>query len=282
VLVDDRVTAIVVASATPVPQRATDCPRPAPPERLIEDGERRGSGRSPAGTNEEVERRGTGSPAVRGTGGAIGACLTAAGELIEVGDDIVIRSADGERTLAPPLRLSGLVFAAPLRSAAEARDELVVVTRSDEPASRTWWLAAYRLEGARLVRVVEATPLYQLSSANARWIGADLRDVELYLELISRTDAIEVGGLLTTPGAPRATTKIRDVVVIATTSVPRKRGKSAQAEPADASTAAVSGSVGSPSSSALGSSLSQSARVLPDAMPDAIDPADSGSDSAKP
>jgi hypothetical protein len=285
VLIADRIAAIVVASPTPVPGRASDCPRPTPPERAVDDVVRRGAGRSSAGSVDDVERKGAGSPGARGasTAGTIGACLTAAGELIEIGDDIVIRSADGERALAPPLRLPGLVFAAPLRSATEARDELVVVTRSDESASRTWWLAAYRLEGARLVRTVDASPLYQLSSANARWIGADLHDVELYLELTGRPDAIEVGGLLTTQGSPRAPTKIRDVVVIATSSVPRKRGKSAQVEPTDASTSsAAMGTGGGSPGSPPASPLSRSARVMPDATPDEIDPADSGSDAAKP
>jgi hypothetical protein len=268
VLIDDRVAALVVAAGTPVPRRANECPRPDPPSN--DDAGHRAAGRSIAG-----------------------ACMTLAGELIEVGDDIVVRSADGERALAPPLRLPGVVFAAPLRNAADARDELVVVTRTDEPAARTWWLAVYRLEGPRLVRTVEATPLYQLSSANARWIGAELRDVELYLELTSRPDAIEVGGLLTTPAAPRAATKIRDVVVIAPASVARKRGKSG-----DAAASASGGSVGPASTSTAGgasnpgpgpgsgagagSGSARGAHVLSDATPDAADPADSGSDSAKP
>jgi hypothetical protein len=240
----DRVAAIVVAANPTTVQRASDCQRPAP------------------------------------RGRAIGACLTAAGELIEVGsDDVVVRSADGERTLAPPLRLSGLVFAAPLHSAAELRDELAVITRTEEAASRTWWLAAYRLEGSRLVRSVEATPLYQLSSTNARWIGAELRDIELYLELVARPEAIEVGGLLTT----RATTKIRDVVVIAPASVVRKRTRAAQSEPGDASVTGPSftmpgGRAASPgpaavapvesapaSGSGAASSPSPSGPVMPDA-----------------
>jgi hypothetical protein len=208
VLAGGQVAAIVVASAvpgaTPPARRATDCERPAP------------------------------------TAKAIGACMTAAGELIEIGsDDIVIRTADGERTLATPPRFPGLVFAAPLRSASDGRDELVVITRTDEPALRSWWITAYRFEGTRLVRTIDATQLYQLSNANARWIGADLHDVELYLELTSRLDGIDVGGLLTTPSSARKATKIRDVVVISPAAVTRRRGKLSSAEPSDAG---VSGS----------------------------------------
>jgi hypothetical protein len=204
VVAGGRVAAIVVASAgpaaaTPPARRATDCERPAPTAR------------------------------------AIGACMTAAGELIELGnDDLVIRTAEGERTLATPPRVPGLVFAAPLRSASDGRDELVVITRSDEPALRSWWITAYRFEGTRLVRSVDATQLYQLSTASARSIGADLHDVELYLELASRPDGIDVGGLLTAPSAMRTATKIRDVVVISPASVTRRHGKLAPAEPTDA------------------------------------------------
>jgi hypothetical protein len=196
-----RVAAIVVTGVAAAPRTVGDCPRPA------------------------------------ATDGAIGACLTPAGELIAVdGDDVAIRSSDGERTISSPPRFAGLVFAAPLRNAAETRDELVVITRTDDAATRSWWLAAYRLEGARLQRTIEATQIYQLSSANARWIGADLRDVELYLELTSRTDSIEVGGLLTTRSSARGK-PIRDVVAISPATVARHRGKVAGNEPLDAAVA---------------------------------------------
>jgi hypothetical protein len=90
-------------------------------------------------------------------------------------------------------------------------------------------LVAARIEGARLVRVVEPTPVYQLTAANARWIGAELRDLDLYLELRGRRDAIEVGGLLTTRSADR----VRDVVEISPVPVPRKRLKPPSAEASD-------------------------------------------------
>ncbi|MBS1121261.1 MAG: hypothetical protein H6Q90_3489 [Deltaproteobacteria bacterium] len=126
------------------------------------------------------------------------------------------------------LRVPNLVFAAPLRSQ-EGRDELVIVTRTDEPQQRTWALIVYRLDAGKLVRVVDSTPLYQLSSAQTRWIGADLREVDLYLELASRSDGIEVGGLLTTHTGD----KIRDVVLISPVQVARKHGKSVAGEPGD-------------------------------------------------
>jgi hypothetical protein len=209
VLDGERVAAIVVTSATPPPRASSECPRPEPTEKPIDERSDRTL--------------------------SIGACMTGAGELIQVeGDQVAIRSADGERALAPPLKFPALRFAAPLRGG-DGRDELVVVTRSDEAAQRSWWVHAFRFEGARLVRTIEAAQVYQLSTTSARWIGAaDVRDVELYLELTSRPDGIEVGGLLTTLVTARGTTKIRDVVVISQVMVPRRRGKSAVAEASDA------------------------------------------------
>jgi hypothetical protein len=220
----DRVAAIVVTGVAAPSRQGYDCPRPAATER------------------------------------AVGSCLTGAGELIETrGDEVWIRAADGERTLATSPKFPGLVFAAPLRNATEARDELVVVTRTDEAATRSWWIAAYRLEGTRLVRTVDAAQAYQLSSANARWIGSDLHDVELYLELTSRADGIEAGGLLATHSAARGK-QIADVVVISAAQVPRHRGKTAAAEAIDA---------GPPGASAAGR-VTQGAAVRA-AEPDAGD-----------
>jgi hypothetical protein len=199
VLDGGEVAAIVVTGAATRPRQPLECQRPASSER------------------------------------GFGACMTPAGELIAVsGDDVVIRSADGERVIASLPKFPGLLFAAPLHLAAESRDELVIVTRTDEAASRRWGITAYRLEGVRPVRTVDATQVYQLSSANARWIGAELRDVELYLELTNRPDGIDLGGLLTTRSAAKSATKFRDVVVISSASVPRRRGKPAVVEASDA------------------------------------------------
>lgn len=163
------------------------------------------------------------------TDGAFGACLTGAGELVEIdGDDITVRAPDAERALATPLHVPNLQFAVPLRNPNDGRDELVVVTRVDEPQQRTWGLAAYRLEPKKWTFAIDPqqSALYTLSSTETRWIGADLNDVDLYLELQSRSDGIEVGGLLTT----RTAQKIRDVVVISPVVAARRRGKTVPPE----------------------------------------------------
>lgn len=167
----------------------------------------------------------------------LGTCLSGAGEVIDVEEDeLVVHPPDGGRVLHT-LRAPGLVFAAPLRGTAEGRDELAVVTRSDEPHRRTWTLAVYRLEGTRMVRALEEE-LYTLTAMQSRWIGADLLGVELYLELAARPEAIEVGGLLTA----RAGERVRDVALLSPKVVPRRAHKPPPGEPQDGKTAATGGS----------------------------------------
>lgn len=140
----------------------------------------------------------------------IGTCL-ASGELVEIeSDDLNVYHPDSDKPIATA-HVPNLAFVAPLRIPGEDRDELVAVTRVDEPRARTWSLVVFRLDAGKLLRAVDVAPVYQLTAANARWLGADLRDVELYLELTSRPDSIEVGGLVVT----RAGDKVRDAVAIA-------------------------------------------------------------------
>jgi hypothetical protein len=163
--------------------------------------------------------------------GAFGACLlgTGSGEEVEVGrHEITIRSAETGKSIGPPLRISNdIEFARPLRI--EGRDELVIVTHDEEPQIRTWSLVAYRLEGGKLTKTADKK-LYSLSATNARWIGVELAEIDLYLELAAGRDTIEVGGLLTTRAdLPDAQAPWRDVVVISPVSVPRRHEKPAKA-----------------------------------------------------
>lgn len=202
VLDDDRIAAIVIAEdgAPPVklgPQPEPGCKRPRP-----------------AGKAQ------------------VGVCLSAAGELVDLEEDeLVVHPHDSERVLFT-LRAPGLVFAAPLRSGSDGRDELVVVMRSDESHRRAWTLAAYRLEGTRIVRTADEE-LYTVSAMQSRWIGAELRDVDLYLELASGRDGIEIGGVLTT----RAGERVRDVALLAPKVVTRRPQKAPPGEPQDSKTA---------------------------------------------
>jgi hypothetical protein len=210
VLAGERIAAIVIApDPGPVklgPQPEAVCKRPAP-----------------AGKDQ------------------LGVCLVGAGagELVDVDrDELVVHPADSERVLYT-LRVPGLVFAAPLRSSIDGRDELVVVSRIDESHRRTWTLVAYRVEGTRIVRAVDEK-LYTLTAMQSRWIGAELGDVDLYLELTGRPDAIEIGGLLTT----RAGDRVRDVALLSPKVVTRRPHKPPPGDPQEGKTAASGDSPG--------------------------------------
>jgi len=129
------------------------------------------------------------------------------------------------------LKVQGLVFAAALRNPADGKDEIVAIAHNKDATRRVWSLLTFRPHEGKYQRV-DSQDVYELTAANARWIGADLDDLELYLELTSRADSIEVGGLLTT----RVAGKIRDIVVISPKTVSRKRSKPIPHESVDAGT----------------------------------------------
>jgi hypothetical protein len=147
-----------------------------------------------------------------------GACMTPAGELVERdGDDLTFYRTDSDKPVGHA-SVPGLVFVQPLRTS-DGRDEVVAISRSEDAQQRTWSLAAYGLEGGKLVKTIDQKSVYTLTAASARWIGAELRDLDLYLELASHPDSIEVGGLLTRKKGDR----LRDIVVISPVPVARHR-----------------------------------------------------------
>ncbi|MDQ3337943.1 MAG: hypothetical protein M4D80_22500 [Myxococcota bacterium] len=177
-------------------------------------------------------------PPVHANGRKFPACLTQAGEVVEIdGDEVTVRSATGENKIAS-IRIPNLLFAEPLRHLGEGRDEIVAITSIEDAQARRWSIVAYRLEGTRFVRSLESEVIYEMTNARTRWIGAELRDVQLFLELTSQTDGIEVGGLLTTQSGAR----IRDVAVISPVRVGRKSGGKSMA--GDASSGSAHGSAG--------------------------------------
>lgn len=158
----------------------------------------------------------------------VGVCLSAAGEYLRTGDDeLTVLARDGEKALAPPLRVAGLEFAAPLRNPVDGRDDIVAILHTETEQARTWSLVAYRLIDGKLMRTIGPKSLFHLNAAHARWVGADLSDLDLLLELISRTESIEVGGLLATRGGA----SIRDIVVISPVQAARSIVKAPPVEP---------------------------------------------------
>lgn len=154
-----------------------------------------------------------------------GACLNGDPGLVGFeNDELTVRSADDKR-LIDRVKLANAVFVGPVR-ASDGRDEVVAITRTEEPQARTWGLVVYRLEGGRLLKVVDE-PVYQLTATNARWIGSSLRELDLALEVSNRGDLFEVGGLLT----HRMGGVLRDLLVLSPVQVPRRRAKSAMPDP---------------------------------------------------
>ena len=229
---------LVRALGAPVddPERALDprvvVPSSMPNARVLLDGDRVVAlvvEAPPAAPHTAAADNGCVRPADDPDRHQFGACLSAAGETVEVdGDDLSVRAADVERLIAT-VRVPGLSFAAALRRPGETRDDLVAIATTDDGQTRTWTLYAYRLEGTRLTKAVDPTPVYVVTAANARWIGSELRYLDLYLELTSSQSAIEVGGLLTT----RIADKMRDIVAITPVPVTWRRAKSAAQEAAD-------------------------------------------------
>lgn len=156
---------------------------------------------------------------------ALGACLTSGGELVEWDDDeVIVKPIATEKPLRVPV--PNVVFAVPLRHP-DGRDEIIAITRSGDTQQRTWWIYGFRFEAGKVKLTVDLTPLYQVTSTQSRWIGAELREIDLYLELANRGESIEVGGLLTT----RAGERIRDVVAISPVTVARRNHKPATTDP---------------------------------------------------
>jgi hypothetical protein len=209
VIADDRIAAIVVTNDATNPRTLaeTSCSRPEPQE----SGGKR----------------------------TFPACLTQAGEIVEVdGEEVIVRPTSGDGKIAS-LKIPNLVFAEPLRHLGEGRDEIVAVTSIEDDQERSWSVVAYRLEGTRFVRSLDSEVVYAMSNARTRWIGAELRDVQLFLEMTSQSDGIEVGGLLTTQSG----NKIRDVAVISPIHVGRKEAlKPGKSNSSDAPSGTSTGS----------------------------------------
>ncbi len=230
VLDGDRISAIVL---TPAVERMKD---PAPPQdsrdaKYAKDAKDPKDPKDPKDHKEHKEHKDHKEHCTRPTGDrtqqTVGACLTAAGELVRIGaEDISVLVRDSDKIMSTA-RVPGIVFAAPLRVPGEGRDDIVAVVKTDSAQEATWSLIVFRMIDGKLLRLVEPSLLYQVTAAHARWVGSELRDLDLLLELTARPDAIEASGFLTT----RVGAQIRDIVVISTSSVPRRRSKAAPVEP---------------------------------------------------
>ncbi len=203
----DRISGLVVAAAEPPVKLPTGCVRPT------------------------IDNSGQ-------TRGHYGACISGGPDILVVeGGDLWVRIPEGERMVRFP-RVANLVWAAPLRHLGGS-DDVVAISHEDDAQGRTWLLTAYRIEavgrstslaarsrgevGLRVAKVADATPVYQLTAANARWLGCELADLDLALEVAVRGESWEVGGLL----VARRGEFVRDLYVLSSVQVPWRSGVSA-------------------------------------------------------
>lgn len=91
--------------------------------------------------------------------------------------------------------LTGLIYAAPLDIGGDGSDEIIAITSGGTPTETTWRIEVYRADGARFTRVL-GREIYQVSSVNVPWIGSELDDIELLVEVAGSDDTVRVGGLL--------------------------------------------------------------------------------------
>lgn len=175
-----------------------------------------------------------------------GACLSGAPAIVTIAaDELIARTVEASKVIVK-IPLAGLMlgrtfkFAAAVR-APDGKDEIVAITEADDAQAKTWYLVAFRIDAGKLDRIADQQ-VYQLTATNARWIGSTLGDLDLMLEVSNRGEAFEVGGLLT----HRTHDKLRDLLVLSPSQVPRRRAKSATPEPEretqDAGIAAPTGS----------------------------------------
>lgn len=209
----DRIAGMVVAPAEPVAKLVSACTRPDS-DAIAAVAVRVNAGAGDPQPGEPMK---------------LGACLTGVPDVLVVqGGELSVHTLDTNRTITVA-RVPNLVWGAAVRNP-DGRDDVVAVSRMDDAQSRTWFVHAYRIDsGARIVKLVDGAPVYQLTATNARWLGTELADLDLALEVTSRSDAFEVGGLLI---ARRGGT-LRELVVLSATHVPLRRPKTVGTEAGD-------------------------------------------------
>jgi len=120
-------------------------------------------------------------------------CVTATEAIAAVGDDLVIVTAGDKPRRLASVHLPGLVFAGATHIG--GRDELLAVTTNRTAIQTTWSVVALRWEAGRLTRTFEDVA-YQLTDRSAGWLGAQLGDLDLVLNLEARATVVVTSGVL--------------------------------------------------------------------------------------
>lgn len=87
-----------------------------------------------------------------------------------------------------------IVYAAAMDLHGDGRHQVVTVTEQRSPVDRVVGIELARFESGRLIRA-GASELYRVSKTRAAWVGAQLDDIELVIELDGRGDRVRATGL---------------------------------------------------------------------------------------
>lgn len=164
--------------------------------------------------------------AARVTGG----CFTGGGpEAVVTGHDrlAVVTGEPGKRRRLAHTALPGLSFAAAVDVDGDGRDEIVAIAERRDPERLVSWVEVYRVEGSRLAQVL-ARPAYELTASAAGWVGANLEDTELLVEVGGGGGALVLGGLY----LHREGDQIHSVVPLEPVTIPLRSQRGEAPEPA--------------------------------------------------
>lgn len=122
---------------------------------------------------------------------------------------------------------ANIVFAAPLDVDRDGRSEVAVVKQREAGGERRVEVEILRLDGSRFVPVA-AVEAYRLSERNTAWVGAQLREIELLVEIQAVAGNVVVSGLYVHHGQ----TGLETVAPLVPTTVEVRRKKPGPAGPA--------------------------------------------------
>ena len=122
---------------------------------------------------------------------------------------------------------AGIAFAAPLDLDADGRSEVAVVKQREAQGERRVEVEILRLDGGRFVPVA-AAEVYQLSERNTAWVGAQLSEIEILVELQAVAGDVVVSGLYVHHGQ----TGLDTVAPLVSTIIEVRRKRPGPASPA--------------------------------------------------
>src|SRR6185312_13809260 len=110
-----------------------------------------------------------------------------------VDDDIVVITAGDKPRKLYSFHVAGLQFARATHTG--GKDEIIGVTHDRDDKRVEWRVFSARWDAGRIVKTVDED-VYQLTGQSAGWIGAELDDLDLVLDVEARADTLVASGVL--------------------------------------------------------------------------------------